>query len=90
MKKWAKRQGVTLTTNKDIIKNDAVIKLIDAEIQKYTKQYSRVEQIRKVTLLDAEWTQDTGELTPTQKVKRRIIEAKYEKEIEAMYPADAE
>jgi len=90
VKKWAKRQGVTLTTNKDIIKNDAVIKLIDAEIQKYTKQYSRVEQIRKVTLLDAEWTQDTGELTPTQKVKRRIIEAKYEKEIEAMYPADAE
>ncbi|MCU0848595.1 MAG: long-chain fatty acid--CoA ligase [Spirochaetes bacterium] len=90
VKKWAKRQGITLATNKDIIKNDAVSKLIDAEIQKYTKQYSRVEQVRKFTLLDAEWTQDTGELTPTQKVKRRIIEAKYEKEIEAMYPADAE
>ena len=65
-------------------------KLIAGEIEKYTKQYARVEQIRKFKLLDAEWTQETGELTPTQKVKRRIVESKYAKEIESLYPADAD
>jgi len=65
-----------------------VIQLIGNEIAKYTKQYSRVEQIKKFTLLEAVWTQETGELTPTQKVKRKVIEQKYAKEINAMYPPD--
>ncbi|NMB64159.1 MAG: long-chain fatty acid--CoA ligase, partial [Spirochaetes bacterium] len=62
--------------------------LIAQEIQKYTKQFSRVEQIRKFKLLEAEWSQASGELTPTLKVKRRVIEQKYAKEIESMYPKD--
>ncbi|MEW6527206.1 MAG: long-chain fatty acid--CoA ligase [Spirochaetota bacterium] len=88
--KWAKQKGISFSSNADLIKNDEVNKLIESEIAKYTKQFSRVEQIKKFTLLEAEWTQATGELTPTQKVKRRIIEQKYAKEIEAMYPPDIE
>jgi long-chain acyl-CoA synthetase len=88
VKKWAKKQGVELHTNADVIKNAEVKKLIESEILKYTKHYARVEQIRKFRLLDAEWTQGTGELTPTQKVKRRVIEQKYAKEIESLYPPD--
>ncbi len=88
--KWAKKNGIEASGHKDLIKRDEVKKLIAGEIEKYTKQYARVEQIRKFQLLDAEWTQETGELTPTQKVKRRIIESKYGKEIESLYPADAD
>ncbi len=88
--KWAKQKGISFSSNADLIKNDEVNQLIEGEIAKYTKQFSRVEQIKKFTLLEAEWTQATGELTPTQKVKRRIIEQKYAKEIEAMYPPDIE
>lgn len=87
LKKWAKKNNIEFASNNDLIEKDEVNKLIASEIDKYTKQYSRVEQIRKFKLLEAEWTQQTGELTPTQKVKRRIIEAKYGKEIESMYPA---
>lgn len=90
LSKWAKQKGISFASNADLIKNQEVNNLIEAEIAKYTKQFSRVEQIKKFTLLEAEWTQATGELTPTQKVKRRIIEQKYAKEIEAMYPPDIE
>ena len=52
------------------------------------KDFARVEQIRKFTLLDTLWSQETGELTPTLKVKRRVISQKYAQYIEAMYPKD--
>jgi long-chain acyl-CoA synthetase len=86
--KWAKNNDVPFTDNRDLISNDKVIDLFAQEIEENTKQFSRVEQIRKFRLLDVEWTQETDELTPTLKVKRRVIEKKYAKEIESMYPAD--
>lgn len=88
LEKWAKKKGIAFSSRKDLIKNEEVYKLIGSEIEKYTKQFSRVEQIRKFTLLDAEWTQATGELTPTLKVKRKVIEQKYAAEIESMYPKE--
>ena len=51
------------------------------------KDYARVEQIRKFALLDKEWSQDTDELTPTLKLKRRVITQKYKDVIESLYPA---
>lgn len=88
LQKWAKRNGIAFKENSDLIQNDEVIKLIEGEIAKYTRDFARVEQIRKFTLLEAEWTQETDELTPTQKVKRRVVESKYANEIEAMYPPE--
>jgi long-chain acyl-CoA synthetase len=90
LKRWAKKHAIEFASNRDLIERPEVQKLIAGEIEKYTKQYARVEQIRKFKLLDAEWTQETGELTPTQKVKRRIIESKYAREIDGLYPAGAE
>lgn len=85
LSKWARKMNIQFSSNKDLIKNEQVISLIDEEIKKYTRQFARVEQIRNFKLLDAEWTQATGELTPTLKVKRNIISKKYAKEIEGMY-----
>jgi len=88
VKKWAKRKNIQFTDNTDLIKKSEVNELISNEIDKYTKNLARVEQIRKFKILDAEWSQETGELTPTLKLKRRIIDEKYAKEIESMYPKD--
>ncbi len=88
LEKWAKQNEVSYSDRDDLITKEEVISLYEGEIEKYTKQFARVEQIRKFTLLNAEWTQDTDELTPTQKVKRRVIEKKYAEEIEAMYPPE--
>ncbi|PKL40563.1 MAG: long-chain fatty acid--CoA ligase [Spirochaetae bacterium HGW-Spirochaetae-1] len=90
LEKWAKDNGISFTSHDDLISKEPVIKLFRAEIDKYTAQYARVEQIRKFRLLNAEWTQPTGELTPTQKVKRKVISEKYSKEIESMYAGDSE
>ncbi len=52
------------------------------------KDYARVEQIRKFAVLDKEWSQETDELTPTLKLKRRVINQKYNPVIEGMYPTE--
>jgi len=90
IKKWAKKNEITFASNEDLMNNEKVNELVAGEINKFTSKFSRVEQIRKFKLLDAEWTQDGGELTPSQKVKRRVVESKYAKEIESLYPPDME
>ncbi len=87
LEKWAKSAGISFSSKSDLLNNAKVQDFIGREIEKYTGQFARVEQIRKFRLLDAEWTQETDELTPTLKVKRRVIEKKYADEIESMYPA---
>lgn len=84
--KWSKENDVPFSDNWDLISNEKVIELYAQEIEKNTRRFSRIEQVRKFKLLNAEWTQETGELTPTLKVKRRVIEEKYAKDIESMYP----
>ncbi len=88
LKKWAGKENITYTDNGDLITQNEVKKLIQSELDRHTAQYSRVEQIKRFTLLDAEWTQGTGELTPSLKVKRKVIEQKYQKLIDSMYPAE--
>jgi long-chain acyl-CoA synthetase len=83
--KWAEEQGIQFNGKEDLVQNNRIIELFQKEIEEHTKQLARVEQIRKFKLLSAEWTQETGELTPTLKVKRRVIGTKYAQEIESMY-----
>jgi long-subunit acyl-CoA synthetase (AMP-forming) len=54
-------------------------------VEKANAQLSRVEQIKRYTVLDTEWLPDSEELTPTMKLKRRGVLAKYGEEIEALY-----
>ncbi|MCX6182567.1 MAG: long-chain fatty acid--CoA ligase [Bacteroidetes bacterium] len=77
LKNWAKEQGISVTANKELIENKAVIKLIQDEVNKYNQHLGKVEQIKRFELIDHEWTIDGGELTPTLKPKRKIIMEKH-------------
>ena len=88
LEKWAEGQGIAFENRSGLIENPEVIKLYEREIETLMKDYARVEQIRKFRLLDKEWSQDTGEMTPTMKLKRSIVQEKYKNEIEAMYPPE--
>ena len=59
--------------------------LIQAELDRVNRQFARVEQIKKFFLLDTQLSAEDEELTPTMKLKRKLIESKYAAQIEAMY-----
>lgn len=82
---WAKANGLTLASRDQIVDNSKIKELINAEIEKYNKEFGKWEQVKKFTLLTREWSVETGELTPTMKLKRKVIYEKYKAEIESMY-----
>ncbi|MBN1277123.1 MAG: long-chain fatty acid--CoA ligase [Deltaproteobacteria bacterium] len=84
---WAEEKGITCSGREELVGNEQVIALYEDEIKRRTSQFARVQQVRKFRLLNAEWSQETGELTPTLKIKRMVIEKKYSNEIEEMYTA---
>jgi long-chain acyl-CoA synthetase len=72
-------------SNKEVILLPQVHELIQQQIDKYNPLFNHTEQIRKFTLLADEWTIDTGELTPSLKMKRKVIAQKFAAQIEEMY-----
>lgn len=86
IRKWLTDHGYNAPKdNRELIAMDHVKNLIQEQIDKYNPNFSHTEQIKKFELLPNEWTIDTGELTPTIKIKRKVIERKYANEIEHLY-----
>ena len=85
---WAKGRGIDTSDREALVKNEAVIELFADEIARNTESLGQVEKIKKFTLLPNEWSQETGELTPTLKMKRRVIDEKYGSLIRSMYPEE--
>ncbi len=85
LEKWAKKNGIKAGSRAELVKNPQVTALYQKEFDKYMAGFARVEQIKKFTLLSQGWSQETGELTPSLKIKRHVIDEKFAAEIEAMY-----
>ncbi len=82
---WAAGQRIAATSFADLAGRDEVRALIQQEIDKANHRLARVEQVRGFALLRKQLHQDDGELTPTQKVKRRAVMEIYREEIDAIY-----
>ncbi len=82
--KWAEENGVEYNIS-EMSKNSRVINAIQEQIDQANSKVARVQQIKKFTLLENEWTDSSGELTPTLKLKRNVIAERYNNEIESMY-----
>lgn len=82
---WAKENGVSVTSNEQIVTNEKIKALINAEVEKYNKDFGNWEQVKKFHLLQNEWTVEAGELTPTMKVKRKVIYERYSKNVDELY-----
>ncbi len=78
--------GKTISANNnELIKMPEVQELMQKQLDKYNEHFSHPEQVKKIVMLANEWTIDSGELTPSLKLKRKIIEQKFSKEIEKIY-----
>jgi len=78
VKEWAKLHKVTLgSSNEEIVKNEEVKKRIDSEIEEINKKFGHWEQIKRFELTPDVWSIDGGQLTPTLKLKRKIIKEIY-------------
>jgi len=78
-------QNITFKSRAEMVRDARTHALIEGEINRLSVTLSNYEIIKKFIILENEFTQDDGELTPTLKVKRRIVEQKFSKEIEKIY-----
>jgi long-subunit acyl-CoA synthetase (AMP-forming) len=86
---WAKAQGFEAGSMADLADHPAAIAEVRRALTIANTHLSRVEQFKRFTILPAEWSPESEELTPTMKLKRRVIESKYKPQIEAMYASPA-
>ena len=85
---WAKEHGIEETSIAALAENDQVRALIQAELDKANAKYAQVEQIKRFFILDHDLSQETGELTPTLKVKRNVVTEKYADAFAALYESE--
>ena len=82
---WARAQGLPAASRDELVGRPEVVAHYKALINELTPDLAQFEKIKKIALLAKEFTQDSGELTPTLKVKRRVVEERYKAMIDAMY-----
>ncbi len=82
---FAAKNGVAFQQYEELFENERLMKFIQSDIDKALSGISGFEKVRRFTLLKEPFSIDTGELTPTMKVKRSFVEHKYAQEIEKMY-----
>jgi len=85
LKEFCKRSDIDYTTDAQMIQNEQVQEKYLSEVAKYNELFGGWEQIKRFELLDAPWGIETGELTPTMKLKRKVIMEKYAGRVEALY-----
>jgi long-chain acyl-CoA synthetase len=85
---WARKAGIVFTSIADLAPHPAVRAEIQKAVDECNRHVSNVEAVRRFTILPVEWTPESEELTPTLKLKRRIVSEKYELEIDEMYTRD--
>ena len=73
VKKWAKKKGIKVSSNEELVKNEAIVKRFNEEVEEINKKFGHWEQIKRFELTADSWTVDGGQLTPTMKLKRKSM-----------------
>jgi len=82
---WARANGVSFTSRQELVGSDKVRELYRGIVEDLNKRLAQFETIKKIVVVPDEFTVATGEITPTLKLKRRVIEAKYKQQIDELY-----
>ena len=85
LKSWCDRNNVRLSDNDDAVNNSKINELIQQVVNEKNQQFGHTDQIKKFKLIPEEWTVQGGQLTPTLKLKRKVIMERYKPIIDQMY-----
>ncbi|MCP4135577.1 MAG: long-chain fatty acid--CoA ligase [bacterium] len=85
LEEWANTNNIAFSSRDDLVANPEIFSLFEKLLADRSIDLNQVEKIKKFTLLTKEFSQETGEITPTMKVKRKFVQEKYASQIEAMY-----
>ncbi len=85
VKSWATEKNLNFDSNEELIALQEVVDLFESEIDNRTENFARYEQVKQFRLLPKELTIEDGELTPTLKIKRRIVEEEFKDLISDIY-----
>lgn len=85
LKEYADSNNISYQNEMDLTKNEKIYKLLDNELNQMQRTLANYERVRKFALLDRPFTIETGEITPSMKIRRKYIEEKYGELIEKMY-----
>lgn len=82
---WCRHKDIPYTTDAEMLQKPEIIEKFQKEIDNLNKYFGKWEQVKRFNILTKQWTVESGELTPTMKLKRKIIHQKFAKEIESLY-----
>jgi len=82
---WADYKKIAYSNHDDLVMNELVIDKFDREIAKYNEDFAQWEKVKKIRVIADEWSIDSGELTPTLKLKRNVVLEKYADLINGIY-----
>jgi len=85
LESYAKQKSLNLKTPKEFCEHASIIKLFEAEVEETNKELAQYEKVKKIALLERELSVESGEMTPTLKVKRRVVDEKYKEVIDKIY-----
>ncbi|WP_291271262.1 long-chain fatty acid--CoA ligase [Geothrix sp.] len=83
--RWAGYKKITFKSHAELIKNPLVVAKVGSRVERVNEHLSNYERVKKIVLLDQEMTLEGGQLTPSLKVKRRVVNQMYAEQIEGMY-----
>jgi len=90
MKEWCASHGNEFASNEEMIADKKVQDQIQHEVNHFNRQLGQVERIKRFKLVADEWSPASGVMSPTMKLKRKVLAKKYEKLIEEIFAVDAE
>jgi long-chain acyl-CoA synthetase len=85
LERWAQQNGITTRDRKELVKDPKVQKQYESIVKKINVTLEAHEMVKRVRVVPDEWNVDSGELTPSLKLKRRVIVEKYKETIREIY-----
>ncbi len=85
LEEYARSINLRYQDRLDLLRHNHILELFEQRLQEMQKEFARFEQVKKFTLLPAPFSMEDGELTPTLKLRRKVIHQRYQPEIDAMY-----